>query len=378
MGLLPRGTLERITLGLIGLLLVASLAVLSPVVQRWVRPATAPTPTPTSTPAPQGVLFADELDRALQSVVTVVVLTDAGLTFGTAVAADASGELLTSAQLMQNARAARVVDNTGGMHAVAVIGIDPAQGIALLRSPVVEVVPLAVGSTGALTSGDPVAVLASPKNGSLPSSLPGVISLTTTSTTVGGSTVAPLFQLHADLQTGNAGSPVVGYGAKLLGIVLPGGRLPANDPLVAPVESAQLDLQRWHGVAGTALPLADLPRDLLLRGTDEPTPNPTPNPSTGMSSATVTGIQPAQAGAGQDITVVIQGSGFVGGTAAAVHFAPLSSGVGAFDARNVSVSSATTMAATVPAGQRVQDYAVSITNGDGTPVGGSVAFTVIP
>jgi hypothetical protein len=374
----PRGRLERATLGVVVLLLVGSLGMLAPGIRGLVSPAPSPPPTPSpSSPAPQGVLFADELDRALQSVVTLVVLNDSGLTFGTAVAVDNNGRLLTSAQLLQSARAARVVDNTGGMHAVTVIGIDPAHGIALVRSAVVSAVPLPFGSTSTLQVHDPVSVLASPKNDSLPSSLPGAVTMVATSTTIGGAQVAPLFALHADLQTGNAGSPVVGYGGVLLGIIVPGPRLPTITPMAAPVESAQTDLQAWHGVAGTALPLADLPPDLLLRGSGEATPNPSA-PSSSASSASLAGIQPAQAKAGQDTTIVIQGSGFVGGAAASVHFTPLSGSTGAFDGRNVSVNSATTIAVLVPAGQRVQDYSVSVTNGDGALVSGTVAFTIIP
>lgn len=382
MTLLPRGRLERATLGLIVLLLLASLGALSPTLQRLVSPPPSPPPTPTpAPPIPQGVLLADELDRALRSVVTVVVLNDTGLTFGTAVAVGARGDLLTSAQLMASASAARVIDNTGGMHTVTVIGIDPGQGIALLRSAAVGVVPLEFGSSGPLRRDDPVAVLASPKNGSLPSTLPGVVTVAATSTIFGGLRVEPLFQLRADLQTGNAGSPVVGYGAKLLGIALPGARLPMNTPLVATVESAELDLERWRGAQGAPLPLADLPPGLLFRAVEEPAATPDPNPSPnqpGSTAATVAGIQPSQAPAGQDTTIVIQGTGFVTGQAAAIQFAPVSGSTGAFSARGVSVSSATTMAATIPAGQRVQDYAVTVINGDGTRVGGSVAFNIVP
>lgn len=373
MSLIPRGRLERLTLGVIAVLLVASLGVLSPSLRRLVFPAPAASPTPTSIPAPQGVLFADELDRALQSVVTVVVLTDTGLTFGTAVAVGPSGDLLTSAELMQSAGAARVIDNTGGMHTVTVIGIDAAHGVALLHSAVVGATPITFGSTDTLQLKDPVAVLASPKNGSLPSSLPGSVTLTATSATIDSTQVVPLFQLHADLWTGNAGSPVVGYGGRLLGVVLPGARLPTNTPVVAPVESAQADLKAWQGTVGKALPLADLPPGLVFRGADEPTPS-----ATASSSATVSAIQPAQGQAGQDTTVVIQGSGFVGGAGARVHFTPVSGSAGAFDARNVSVNNAGTIAATVPAGQRVQDYSVTVTNGDGVLVGGTLAFTIIP
>src|SRR3989441_13333414 len=184
---LPRGRVERGPLGVVVLLLVGSLGMLTPSIRGLVSPAPSPPPTPNPTsPAPQGVLFGDELARALQSVVTLVVLNDTGLTFGTAVAVDTSGHLLTSAQLVQSARAARVVDNTGGMHAVTVIGIDPAHGIALVRSAVVSAVPLPFGSTSSVQVHDPVSVLASPKNDSLPSSLPGAVTAGATSTTGAG------------------------------------------------------------------------------------------------------------------------------------------------------------------------------------------------
>src|SRR5207245_10744659 len=126
----------------------------------------------------------------------------------------------------------------GRTQAVTELGTDPAQRIALVRSAVASAVPPPFGTTSSLQTHVPVSVLASPNNDSLPSSLPGAVTMVATSTTLDGAPVAPLFQLHAHLQTGNAGSPAVGYGGKLLGISMPGPRAPATNPLPAATDRA--------------------------------------------------------------------------------------------------------------------------------------------
>jgi hypothetical protein len=76
--------------------------------------------------------------------------------------------------------------------------------------------------------------------------------------------------------------------------------------------------------------------------------------------------------------VTITGTGFQTGKYLTVRFLPVSGGRGGFFATSVAVMGPSTISASVPAGEQVQDYTVSVTNGDGSSIPGLVLFTVTP
>jgi IPT/TIG domain len=155
----------------------------------------------------------------------------------------------------------------------------------------------------------------------------------------------------------------VGPGGKVVGILIGSGR-------ALPITVALTDIPQWRGQAGAPVPLAPLPDNLVLRGTDT-TSAPVGGPS-------VQSVSPARASAALDTLVTVQGSGFADGKLLRVQFIPLASPSGAFDGLAPTFVNPSTLTVKVPAGRVVQDYIVEVTNGDGTVTSSRIAFTVTP
>lgn len=333
-------------------MVVISAGLVAPAALQRLQPAPpAPTP-PEATPPPAAVILPDERDRDLASVVTLTNDT----TFGTAFFVDGRGDLLTAAHLVSGNASLRVVDNTGGSQPVRVLGIDTQLDVAELRvqpaSP-----PLTFGDSGTVQTDDSLVLLASPKNASLPLSTTGVV-------TAADSRV---FRFQADIRPGNAGGPIVGPGGKLMAIALEGPQGRSQAGWALPIDRVQADLNAWHASTGVLYPLAPIPSTLRFRGTSVVIG--------GGGGGAVQSIQPARASAGQDTVVTIHGSGFVAGPSLAVRFVPVASRAGGFNGAAVALAG-DSITAKVPAGQAVQDYAVQVTNGDGTAISSALTFTI--
>ncbi|HEY8678187.1 MAG TPA: trypsin-like peptidase domain-containing protein [Candidatus Dormibacteraeota bacterium] len=343
---------DHLALALVIGLILVSLAVVVPTAAQRLRPSTpAPTPSPTATPTapPAAVLIPEELDRALQGVVTLV---DDG-TFGTAFQIDPRGDFLTAASLVRGSHALRLVDNTGGSHPVRVIGIDDAIGLAEVRADAGGLA-MPFGDSESLQVGDPLLLLASKKVANLRTATSMVVAAPVSRATIG---------VRGDDLPGDTGGPLVGPGGKAVGLFLRNG-------FALPIAAAKADILAWHDQPGTLLPLAPLPPSLVLRGTDE-----TSTPAAGPS---LQSIVPSRASSAQDLVLTLQGNGFVGGPSLAVRFIPVASPTGAFAGLKPSVLNPSTLSVKVPSGQVVQDYVIEVTNGDGATVSSHMAFTVTP
>lgn len=355
---LLRGRTDQILTALvITLLLMGLVALVSAATGRLMaQPAVTPTPTPSRTAPPVGVLLPDERDRALQGV--VIIANDH--TYGMASLVDGQGDLLTASSLIANSQSLRLIDNTGGMHEVRVLGVDGVAGVAMVRASVINGIPMSAGDAGALQANEPVELLASPKALYVQSAIPARI----------GSISGGHLSLRVDDLPGNLGGPIVGPAGKVLGI-LTGPRAGIS------IDQVQADLAGWSKQPGTLLPLAPLPPNLVLRGSDTTSsPPPSPPASTPAVRVTVVSASPSRASSAQDSAVTVQGTGFVAGAALRVRFIPISSEAGAFDALAVALVNASTLTVKVPAGQIIQDYNIQLTNGDGTTIRSPVGFTV--
>jgi S1-C subfamily serine protease len=348
---IPKSRLDQALAALVITLVLVGIAVLLPKAGQWLsatRPAATPVPTPTPTAPPSAVLLPEELDRDLQGVMTIVN----DQSFATAFLIDPQGDFLTAASVVNGSASLRLVDNTGGSHAVRLIGIDAELGIALVRASN-DGTPLAFGDPTALQVDDPVVLLASPKVVNLRTATPAVVVIRSDTQ----------LTLRVDILPGNLGGPVVGPGGKVVGILIASGR-------ALPIIVALTDIPQWRRQAGTAVPLAPLPGNLVLRGTDT-TSAPSNRPS-------VQSVSPSRASAAQDTLVTIQGSGFIDGKTLGVQFVPLASPSGGFDGLVPTFVNPSTLTVKVPAGRVVQDYVVQVTNGDGTVTSSRIAFTVTP
>src|SRR5207244_10930678 len=170
---LPKSRLEQLLASLVISLVLTGAAILIPTAaQRLLaaRPSATPSPTPTATPPPASVLLPDELDRALEGVMTIVN----SHTFGTAFLIDTQGNFLTAASLVDGSPRLRLIDNTGGTHPVRVIGIDATLGLAEIRGAN-DGTPLPFGDAAVLQPAAPAVLLASPKVANLRPSTPAVL-----------------------------------------------------------------------------------------------------------------------------------------------------------------------------------------------------------
>jgi S1-C subfamily serine protease len=348
-GPLPRFRKDQLLTGLVITLVVAGMAVLIPTAaQRLAQPAATPAPTPSPTAPPAAVLLPDELERDLAGVMTIVN----DHTFGTAFLIDTQGDFLTASSLIDGSQSLRLIDNTGGTHAVRVVGVDTSLGLAQIRAAN-DGTPIPFGDPSTLQPADPVVLLASPKVANLRPSMPALLTERSATQLI----------LRADDLPGNLGGPVAGPGGKVVGILTRTGK-------ALPINLASSDIAQWRGQAGTVMPLAPIPGTLVLRGSDS-----TSSPTAGL---TIQSVMPARASAAQDTIVTIQGNGFSAGALLRVHFVPLASPNGAFDGMAPTLVNASSLTVKVPAGRVVQDYVIQLTNGDGSGTSSRTAFTITP
>ncbi len=359
---------DRLALGMMTLVVMAALGALTPTAFRMLRPTPAPPPPRPVEPPPAAVLLPDELSRDLKGVFIIVSDNDAGVVFGTAFQVDAQGNLMTTAHLVQGTRGLRLIDGTGGSHRARLVGVDPASDLAEVRSDLGGL-PLVFADTTALTAGDPIAVLASAKNGLVPPSTPGIVTNLHADAVWQGMNFSDLLGLHADLRPGLEGSPVVGPGGTVLGIVGLRGNLGSLDGYAIRSEDARMALKAWTGRPEIPFPLAPLPENLILKGTNA-------GPTVG-TSASVQNVQPNRVSRARDSVITIQGGGFTAGPPFRVRFLPTSSSIGVFEGTRITLASPAAITVTIPAGQMVQDYRVEVVNGDGTVIDSTVTVSVV-
>lgn len=344
--------LEQLAVALVGALVATSLVVLAPALVGRLGPAT-PQPSPTAsaeaTPPPAAVLVPEELDRDLQGV--MILVNDRS--FGTAFQVDAKGSFVTAASLVDGAQRLRLVDNTGGSHPVRILGIDPTAGLAEIQADAAGGAALTLGDSAAVRVGDALEILASAKVVNLRAATPAVVT----------SASPAAIGIRADDLPGEVGGPLVGPGGSVLGIFTGHGS-------ALPIGAARVDLALWGNRPGTVAPLAGLPADLVLRGSQDASP-----PSAGLS---LTSISPARASTAQTTSITLNGNAFLAGPALSVRFVPVASPSGAFFGLGPSLISSSVITVKVPAGSLVQDYVVELTNGDGTTAASRTAFTVTP
>ena len=348
---IPKSRPEQVLTAFVIALVLTGLAVLIPTAaQRLGAARPTPTPAPSASPTapPAAVLLPDELERDLAGVMTIVN----DHSFGTAFLIDPQGDFLTAASLVSGSQSLRLIDNTGGTHPVRLVGIDSASGLAQIRVTT-DGTPIAFGDPTVLQLDDPVVLLASPKVANLRASTPAVLTERSTNQ----------LNLRLDDLPGNLGGPVVGPGGRVLAILTLSGK-------ALPVDRSIADLAQWRGRSGTLMPLAPLPANLVLRGSET-----TSSPSTGP---TVQSVSPTRASAAQDTIITVQGTGFAAGSALRLRFVPLASPTGAFDGLAATLVNASLLTVKVPAGRIVQDYVIQLTNGDGAVTSSRTAFTVTP
>lgn len=184
---------------------------------------------------------------------------------GSGVVIDASGEVLTNAHLVAEARIVLVTVDGERTLAAETVGLDPVLDLALLRlgevGPGLVAAPL--GSSAPLEVGDEVLAVGNPfglgrtATRGIVSALDRVVPVTTTSW------LSPFVQTDAAVNPGNSGGPLVDACGAVVGITTGMLSEAENIGFAVPADAAQTalgELRRhgrvvrpWHGLFGQAL-----------------------------------------------------------------------------------------------------------------------------
>ena len=377
---LGRPRLEQAGLALIAAMVLALVGLNAPRAAALLQPpAPTPTPLPAETP-PAAVLLQEELDRDLQGVYIVVSDTGSGqVRVGTAFAVGV-GEVLTSAELVRGATAMRLIDPTGGSHRASLVAVDEVHAVALVRLPA-GTAALPLGDSAGLHVHDPLALLGPAKAAALKPSTPVSVSAVGVQATGSQGSVGGLLTLAGDFRPASSGAPVVGPGGRIMAIAVLVPESETMSGLAMPISSLVPELAAWRQrVAGPLLPLADVPGSLSLRGLDETASGPAATTTTSAPTGPVSlrSVAPARALSSQSTVLTLRGSGFISGPLLRVHFLASASLSGSFDGMRAAVNDPSTITVTVPAGMRIQDYAIEVVNGNGSVAGSRLSFTVVP
>jgi putative serine protease PepD len=205
-------------------------ASLAPQVVSRFLPGPFATPTSALTPKPLSVVA----DRALSRVVTVQVVTSGGEEFGTGWVLDSRGDVVTNDHVIQGGTGIRLLDSRRIMHVGEVMGRDPAQDVAVIRSvdglPGVGD-PLPLATEGDAPHPEGVVVLASSKATNHGDRTVETLALLHQSIPVqgdgqagppgsGGETYEDMMVLHGSpIFRGNSGGPVLDAYGRVVGIV---------------------------------------------------------------------------------------------------------------------------------------------------------------
>ncbi|MEA2241080.1 MAG: putative serine protease PepD [Solirubrobacteraceae bacterium] len=139
---------------------------------------------------------------------------------GSGFVADGTGSIVTAAHVVDGATSIKVTFSNGTTRTATLAGKDDATDVAVLKVDPsgLSLHPLALGSSGALRVGDPVAAIGSPF-GYAESLSTGVVSgLDRTIDAPNGFTVAHAIQTDTALNPGNSGGPILDSGGRVIGV----------------------------------------------------------------------------------------------------------------------------------------------------------------
>ena len=171
-------------------------------------------------------------DQALSRVVTVEVHTSGGEEFGSGWVFDTRGDVVTNNHVIEGGSTIRLVDGNKKVHNGVVVGRDPVQDIAMVRSlDGLAGTPLQLATDGDAPHPEQVVVLASTKATNHSDRTVETLALLHQSIPVqgdgqagtpesGGITYTDMMVLHGEqIYRGNSGGPVVDSYGRVVGIV---------------------------------------------------------------------------------------------------------------------------------------------------------------
>jgi len=185
--------------------------------------ATTPTTTPTAAQqaAPTSLDAAAVAAKVVPSVVTVQVGSGGSpLGSGSGIIYDSGGHIVTNNHVVEAGTEYRAVLSDGREYPAELVGTDPTTDLAVLQITATDLTPTTIGSSDALTVGDPAVAVGSPLG------LPGGPSLTVGVISAFGREVSTdatthlvgMLQTDAPITQGSSGGALVDGNGRLVGI----------------------------------------------------------------------------------------------------------------------------------------------------------------
>lgn len=139
---------------------------------------------------------------------------------GSGIVLDRQGHVLTNFHVVEGAREIQLVLHDGSTHAAAVVGIDPATDVAVLKVDAPEGVlhPVVFGSSNDLRVGQRVFAIGNPFGLERTLTTGIISSLNRSLPTRTGRTIKSIIQTDAAINPGNSGGPLVDSGSQLIGM----------------------------------------------------------------------------------------------------------------------------------------------------------------
>ncbi|NBX29995.1 PDZ domain-containing protein [bacterium] len=139
---------------------------------------------------------------------------------GSGIVLDKQGHVLTNFHVVEGAKEIQVLLYDGSGHAAAVVGVDPATDVAVLKvdAPPDLLQPVAFGSSADLKVGQRVFAIGNPFGLERTLTTGIISSLNRSLPTRTGRTIKSIIQTDAAINPGNSGGPLLDSGSRLIGV----------------------------------------------------------------------------------------------------------------------------------------------------------------
>ena len=173
--------------------------------------------TPTARVSKGEMSYGDIYERCAPSVVSVSTAAYGGSCSGTGVIMQSDGYIITNAHVIEGAYGISVTLWDGKQFSAAVIGMDTASDLAVLKIDAENLTAAEFGSSDMLRVGDEVVAIGNPFSQNL-TMTNGIISAINRNVSYDGNTMT-LIQTNAAINEGNSGGPLINMYGQVIGII---------------------------------------------------------------------------------------------------------------------------------------------------------------
>ena len=169
-------------------------------------------------PQSGGLSLQDIYTKAIDSVVSIACTYHGGSSSGTGVVLTANGYLVTNCHVVEKAASITAQFTDGRTMEAALVGMDEASDLAVLKVDATDLIPASVGNSSSLRVGDLVVAIGDPLGIELRGTMTdGIVSAINRDIVIDGRTMT-VIQTNAALNSGNSGGPLLNCYGQVIGI----------------------------------------------------------------------------------------------------------------------------------------------------------------